>query len=97
MYRQREEVERAWRGSNPAPDASATFGEAPGDRGTEIHLTGDEPLGKLKDALRRFKAQLETGELPRSDAAPEGERRERKVKQRPAQPLDESEIEKAET
>jgi hypothetical protein len=41
------------------------------------------------DALRRFKARVETGEVPRSDAVPEGELAERKLKQRPAQPLEE--------
>jgi uncharacterized membrane protein len=58
-------------------------------------LVGKEPLAKVKDDLRRFKAHVETGEIPRSDGTPEGELAERKLKQRPAQPLDESEIEKA--
>jgi hypothetical protein len=49
----------------------------------------------VKDDLRRFKQLVETGEIPRSDAAPEGERAERKLKQRPAQPLDDAEFEKA--
>ncbi|MEA2307329.1 MAG: hypothetical protein QOH43_4609, partial [Solirubrobacteraceae bacterium] len=57
--------------------------------------TGDEPVAKIKDTLRRFKAAVETGEVPRSDGAPEGELAERKLKQRPAQPLDDSELEKA--
>ena len=92
---------------------SVTFKDAPGDRGTEIHveideearpgklgeavqkLKGDEPLAKVKDTLRRFKARLETGEVPRSEAVPEGELAERKLKQRPAQPLEPSEREKA--
>ena len=69
---------------------------APGDRLGEMmmKLTGKEPLAKVKDDLRRFKAQLETGEIPRSDGAPEGELAERKLKQRPAQPLKEDELEK---
>lgn len=58
-------------------------------------LTGSEPLAKVKDELRRFKQLVETGEVARSDGAPEGERAERKLKQRPAQPLEESELEKA--
>jgi uncharacterized membrane protein len=58
-------------------------------------LVGKEPLAKVKDDLRRFKAHVETGEIPRSDGTPEGELAERKLKQRPAQPLDDSEIEKA--
>ena len=58
-------------------------------------LTGKEPLAKVKDDLRRFKQHVETGEIPRSDGTPEGELASRKLKQRPAQPLDDSELEKA--
>ena len=58
-------------------------------------LTGSEPLAKVKDGLRRFKQLVETGEVARSEGAPEGEQLERKLKQRPAQPLSESELEKA--
>jgi uncharacterized membrane protein len=91
-------------------DATVTFTGAPGDRGTEIHveldssaklgdavgkLLGTLPLAKVKDDLRRFKQQVETGEVPRSEGSPEGERVERKFKQRPAQPLDQSELDKA--
>ena len=86
-----EEVEQRWR--DAGAEATVKFKPAPGSRGTEIHAEGDD--AKLKDVLRRFKAQVETGEIPRSDGTPEGELRERKLKQRPAQPLDESEIEKA--
>ena len=57
-------------------------------------LVGTAPLAKVKDDLRHFKQRVETGEVPRSDGSPEGERVERKLKQRPAQPLDESELEK---
>jgi uncharacterized membrane protein len=57
-------------------------------------LVGSEPLMKVKDDLRRFKQQVETGEVARSDAVPEGELAERKLKQRPAQPLDDSELQK---
>ena len=114
VNRPREEVQRLFQGSEHRPEgASVTFKDAPGDRGTEIHVdlertskagklgeavqkvTGSEPLAKVKDQLRRFKQQVETGEVPRSDGAPEGERAERKLKQRPAQPLDGSELEKA--
>ena len=56
---------------------------------------GSDPLAKVKDDLRRFKQHVETGVITRSEGSPEGERAERKLKQRPAQPLDESEIEKA--
>jgi hypothetical protein len=70
---------------------------APGGKLGEMlmKLTGKEPLAKVKDDLRRFKAQFETGEIPRSDGVPEGELAERKLKQRPAQPLKEDEFEKA--
>jgi uncharacterized membrane protein len=113
VQRSREEVERLWR-ERPArvEDADVRFADAPGDRGTEIHVelrrdvpggrvgevvakvTGAAPLAKVKDQLRHFKQQVETGEIPRSDGAPEGEQLERKLKQRPAQPLDESELRK---
>jgi hypothetical protein len=106
VYRPRAEVERLWRES----DYAVSFKDAPGDRGTEIHLevddrsavgeivgkvTGSDPLAKAKDDLRRFKALVETGEIPRSDGTPEGELAGRKLKQRPAQPLEDSETEKA--
>jgi uncharacterized membrane protein len=119
VHRSREEVQRLWESSQYRPeyvhgaDAAVTFTDAPGDRGTEIHvdlerdtpggklgevvrkLVGSEPLAKVKDDLRRFKQQVETGEISRSDATPEGELAERKLKQRPAQPLADSEREKA--
>ncbi|HEX6154176.1 MAG TPA: hypothetical protein VFZ19_11705, partial [Solirubrobacterales bacterium] len=70
---------------------------APGGKLGEMlmKLSGKEPLAKVKDDLRRFKAQFETGEVPRSDGTPEGELAERKLKQRPAQPLAEDELAKA--
>jgi uncharacterized membrane protein len=119
VHRSREDVERLWRSGNhrleaiERADAAVTFRDAPGDRGTEIHVelradapggrlgevvqkfVAAKPLAKVKDDLRRFKQQVETGEIPRSDATPEGERAERKLKQRPAQPLDDSELKKA--
>jgi uncharacterized membrane protein len=58
-------------------------------------LVSSPKPAKVKDELRRFKQRAETGEIPRSDATPEGERAERKFKQRPAQPLDESELARA--
>ena len=57
-------------------------------------LMGTVPLAKVKDDLRRFKQYVETGEIPRSEGSPAGERVEGKFKQRPAQPLSDSEIEK---
>ncbi len=70
---------------------------APGGKLGEMlmKLSGKEPLAKVKDDLRRFKAKFETGEIPRSDGTPEGELAERKLKQRPAQPLEADELEKA--
>ena len=114
-----EEVRRLWQTSRHRPeyiessdDASVSFREAPGDRGTEIivdlegstrggviaeavqKLVGSEPMAKVKDDLRRFKQYVETGEIARSDAVPEGELVEGKLKQRPAQPLETAEREK---
>ena len=60
-----------------------------------LKLFGGDPLAKIKDDLRRFKQHVETGEITRSDATPEGETAGRKLKQRPAQPLKDSELEKA--
>jgi uncharacterized membrane protein len=115
----RAEVEKLWHSSGLRPDyiddadAAISFREAPGDRGTEIHvdlnesapggklgemvskLVGKEPGAKVMDDLRRFKQLVETGVIARSEGSPEGELAERKPKQRPAQPLDDSEIEKA--
>ena len=120
VHRSREEVQRLWESSEYRPeylaetDAAVRFVDAPGDRGTEIHVELEEdgpgfgklgelvqkvagavPRAKVKDDLRRFKQHVETGVIPRSDATPEGERFERKLKQRPAQPLDDSELEEA--
>jgi uncharacterized membrane protein len=100
VHRSRDEVQRLWQSSEyrsdyiESSDATVTFQDAPGDRGTEIHVAGAEPLAKVKDELRRFKAQVETGVIPRSEGTPEGELAERKLKQRPAQPLEESELDK---
>jgi uncharacterized membrane protein len=118
INRPRAEVQRLWETSEHRPeyvagsDSAVTFKDAPGDRGTEIHvdldagasggklgevvqkLTGSDSLAKVKDDLRRFKQLVETGEIPRSDGAPEGELAERKLKQRPAQPLSADELEK---
>jgi len=114
-----DEVRQLWESSAHRPeyikgkDVPVRFVEAPGDRGTEIHVdlegatkggklgdvvqkvTGAAPLAKVKDDLRRFKQSVETGEIPRSDGVPEGEKAEHKLKQRPAQPLAEDELEKA--
>ena len=103
VRRPRDEVQRLWSDSAHRPQdlESVLFKDAPGDRGTEIHidvgrgLRARTALAKAKDGLRRFKQHVETDEIPRSDATPEGERFGRKLKQRPAQPLAGSELEKA--
>jgi uncharacterized membrane protein len=112
IYRDREEVERRWRGAEHPEQlakAQVTFTEAPGDRGTEVHVALEErgaagkvmdkvlravPLALLKDDLRRFKQVVETGVVVRSDAVPEGERFTHKLKSHPAQPLDDAELQK---
>lgn len=119
ILRSPEDVERLWRDpkyhSDYVEDAAAAirFVPAPGDRGTEVHVTlakappagklgaaalkllGKEPLAKVTDELRHFKQRVETGVIARSDAVPEGERLERKLHQRPAQPLGQDELQKA--
>ena len=111
-----DEVQRLWQDPTLHPryldeiDARVTFAPAPGDRGTEIHVTlehdapggrvgevvdkvrGAMPRAKAMDELRRFKQRVETGVIVRSDGSPEGERAERKLDQRPAQPLHENEL-----
>jgi uncharacterized membrane protein len=63
-----------WRGvgRQPTKAGSATLIRAPGDRGTELRVTLESrrPLANLELAsrvendLRRFKAQLEAGDIP---------------------------------
>jgi uncharacterized membrane protein len=114
VRRTHEETVQLWRSSEyhstylDDVNATVTFRDAPGDRGTEIHITLIEggapggrvgeviqelasvaPQAKVKTDLRRFKQLVETGEIARSDGAPEGETVERKVSQRPAQPVPE--------
>jgi uncharacterized membrane protein len=55
-------------------------------------VRGALPRAKAMDELRRFKQRVETGVIVRSDGSPEGELAERKLDQRPAQPLQESEL-----
>ena len=108
----RDEVQRLWQSAPhqtiDETGASVTFRDAPGDRGTEIHvdleppsgiggvvkkITGAAPRAKALDELRHFKQRVETGEVSRSEAMPEGESVERKLKERPAQPLTDAERE----
>ena len=55
-------------------------------------LFGEEPATQIKDALRRFKQIVETGEIARSDGAPEGQLNKRQLKPRPARPLADEEL-----
>ena len=66
----------------------ARFVQAPGGRGTELHIdhhpetgrvlaaaakiTGKAPDQRISDELRRFKCLVETGVLARSETSPEG-------------------------
>jgi hypothetical protein len=116
LLRPLEEAQRLWQDSGLHPgyldeiDARVTFHPAPGDRGTEIHVTiehdapggkvgevvdkvrGAMPRAKAMDELLRFKQRVQTGVIVRSDGTPEGELAERKLDQRPAQPLAEGEL-----
>lgn len=102
VLKPRSEVERLWSSSEHRAGGAVSFRDAPGDRGTEIHVdleqpgkagemvakvAGKDPRAKAMDDLRRFKQHVETGEIARSDATPEGESLEAKGSQRPAQPV----------
>jgi uncharacterized membrane protein len=69
---------------------------APGGKVGEalLKLLGAEPLANAKDDLRRFKQLAETGVIARSEGSPEGESLGRKLRQRPAQPLERDELQK---
>src|SRR3954453_22782426 len=62
VHRSREEVERLWQSSEYRPDyidaadAAVTFADAPGDRGTEIHvdIEGSPPAGKLGEMAQKL-------------------------------------------
>jgi len=94
VRRDRDEVERLWRDrafhDPDVRDEQVRFVAAPGDRGTEIHVSieGRQEHASAKDALRRFKALAETGEIPRSDASPAGVSAAQQLDQRPAQPVE---------
>jgi uncharacterized membrane protein len=58
-----------------------------GKLGTAVaRLLGEAPHQQVTDDLRRFKQVLETGEVVRSPASPEGRRSTRLLRQRPGQP-----------
>jgi uncharacterized membrane protein len=48
---------------------------------------GEEPSQQVHDDLRRFKALMETGDIVRSDAMPDGVDSGHQMSQRPAQPV----------
>jgi len=72
-------------------------GGTPGGKVGEVvdKVRGAAPRAKAMDELRRFKQRVETGVIVRSEGTPEGELAERKLDQRPAQPLSEDELAKA--
>jgi hypothetical protein len=82
-----EEVKRRWQYRTEMP---ARFSPAPRDQGTEIRVDADGsgPMERLraKSELRRFKQELETGIVVRSEGSPEGEDPRRLLRQRPARP-----------
>jgi uncharacterized membrane protein len=88
VLREREEVRRLWDSPGYGADrireleAAIDLRNAPGDRGTEVHVDlrakGRGPLARVararqlatvKDELRRFKQRVETGVIPRSDVS----------------------------
>jgi uncharacterized membrane protein len=50
-------------------------------------LWGEEPTQQVHDDLRRFKAIIETGDVVRTDAMPDGPDSGHQMSQRPAQPV----------
>lgn len=68
--------------------------ETPGGKVGDVvdKVRGVLPRAKAMDELRRFKQRVETGVIVRSDGTPEGELAERKLEQRPAQPLPDAEL-----
>jgi uncharacterized membrane protein len=67
---------------------------APGGKVGEVveKVRGAMPRARAMDELRRFKQRVETGVIVRSDGTPEGELAQRKLDQRPAQPLPDGEL-----
>jgi hypothetical protein len=55
-------------------------------------VTGSDLATQLADDLRRFKAQVETGQVVRSDGTPDGHLLADHLKQRAAQPLEKEEV-----
>jgi hypothetical protein len=77
VLRDRDELRRLW--GDRLGDATVTFKDAPGERGTEVHVDLGQHGGPVrrfrrsarladaKDELRRFKQHVETGVIARSE------------------------------
>jgi hypothetical protein len=74
--------------------ANVVFRGAPGGRGTEVVVQTRKHSDRVKAKLRQLKQVLEVGEIVRSEAAPEGAEPVRQIRQRPAKPLKDKELEK---
>jgi uncharacterized membrane protein len=75
---------------------SVTYEVPGGAVGTAVaKYFGEEPSQQLDDDLRRFKQVIETGEVIRSDGAPQGKRTRNEFPQHPAQPLTDDERKEA--
>ncbi|UBU18634.1 SRPBCC family protein [Nonomuraea gerenzanensis] len=74
-------------GRGTVVDVSLEYG-TPGRKlaAAVARMFGEHPEQQLRDDLRRFKQVMETGEVVRSEASPEGHRALRQLRQRPAQP-----------
>ena len=78
---------------NRGTELAVDFDYAPpaGDLGGAVlKLAGKDLATQLSDDLRRFKQIVETGEVVRSDGAPDGHRLADHLRQRAAQPLEEA-------
>ena len=82
----------------PAPGGRGTeiHAVADGDRPGGVvgavaeKLSGDDPDQLVSDDLRRFKQLVETGEIARSDGAPEGVRAKNVTDQEPGRPAEDN-------
>lgn len=101
----RHEVEEAWNLQYDAHFADAPGGRGTevavelvldppaGEFGVVAKkLSGNDRATKLADDLRRFKSRVETGEVVRSDATPDGHLLADHLRQRAAQPLEREEV-----
>jgi uncharacterized membrane protein len=82
--------ERAPRDQGTEMHVELTYSLPGGPVGAAIaRLFGEEPNQQLRDDLRRFKQIIETGEIARSDGAPQGSTVKNVAMQREAAPLEE--------